>query len=199
MNKEGFLTELRARLSGLPQSDIEERVAFYSEMIDDRMEEGVPEEEAVAGIGTIDELVEQIMSETPLTTLVKEKVKPKRELKVWEVVLLVLGAPVWIPLVLAAIIVILAVYVVIWAAVICIYAADLSMAVGAVAGVISAVGYLTFEGNPAGALFAFGGALLFAGGAILLFFASVWITRYILKLSKGILLGIKSSFIGKEA
>ena len=34
MNKDQFLEELRKKLSGLPQEDIDERVAFYSEMID---------------------------------------------------------------------------------------------------------------------------------------------------------------------
>ena len=39
MTKQEFLAELRRGLSGLPQNDIEERLNFYSEMIDDRMEE----------------------------------------------------------------------------------------------------------------------------------------------------------------
>ncbi len=43
MNKQAFLTQLRKGLSGLPQEDIEERLAFYSEMIDDRIEEGLSE------------------------------------------------------------------------------------------------------------------------------------------------------------
>ena len=47
MRKQEFLTELRKGLSGLPQDDIEERLSFYSEMIDDQIEEGLAEEEAV--------------------------------------------------------------------------------------------------------------------------------------------------------
>ena len=67
MDKALFLDELRRRLSGLPQSDLDERLLFYSEMIDDRMEDGLTEEEAVAGIGSVDEIVEQIMAEIPLS------------------------------------------------------------------------------------------------------------------------------------
>ena len=103
MTKEEFKTQLRQRLSGLPQGDIEERISFYEESINDRMEEGMPEEEAVAGIGTMDEIVEQIMSEIPLTRLVRDKVKPKRKFKAWEIVLLVLGSPVWLPLLITGI------------------------------------------------------------------------------------------------
>ena len=47
MNKLEFIAELRDRLSGLPQGEVEERLSFYSEMIDDRMEDGVSEKEAV--------------------------------------------------------------------------------------------------------------------------------------------------------
>ena len=62
MDKAQFLEELKRRLSGLPQSELEERLLFYSEMIDDRVEDGLTEEEAVAGIGSVDALVEQIMA-----------------------------------------------------------------------------------------------------------------------------------------
>ena len=41
MNKEEFLNALRSALAGLPQEDIEERLAFYSESIDDRVEDRV--------------------------------------------------------------------------------------------------------------------------------------------------------------
>ena len=46
MNKREFLASLRNGLYGLPQDDIEERLGFYAEMIDDRMEEGLTEEQA---------------------------------------------------------------------------------------------------------------------------------------------------------
>lgn len=198
MNKNQFLEELRKRISGLPQEDIDERIAFYSEMIDDRMEEGITEEEAVDSLGTVDSVVEQIMSEISLTTLVKQKVKPKRKMKVWEIVLLVLGSPVWIPLIIAALAVILSVYIVIWAVVISVYAVDLSAAAGAVGALGSIFVYLK-AGNPAGILFSFGAAIAFAGLAILLFFVCKWITKAVLKLTGRLFLGMKTSFVGKEA
>ena len=52
MNKQEFLSRLRKQLKGL--EDKEERITFYSEMIDDRMEEGLSEEEAVAAVGSLD-------------------------------------------------------------------------------------------------------------------------------------------------
>lgn len=93
MDKQTFLAQLRKGMSGLPQEDVEERLTFYSEMIDDRVEEGCTEAEAVAEIGPVEEVLAQIVADIPLTKLVKEKMKPKHTLKAWEIVLLVLGSP----------------------------------------------------------------------------------------------------------
>ena len=198
MDKNAFLDELREKLSGLPEEDIEERVAFYREMIDDRIEDGVPEEEAVEGVGTVDSVVEQIMSEIPLSKLVREKVKPKRSLKAWEIVLLVLGSPVWIPLLVAAAAVVFAVYIVIWAVVICVYAVDLSLAAGALTGMAGIFIYLK-AGNPAGAVFSAGAGLVCAGLAILLFFVCAAITKAVAKLTGRMITKTKTSFVGKDA
>ena len=50
MTKQEFLSGLKAKLSGLPQEDVEERLGFYAEMIEDYTEEGLSEEEAVEKI-----------------------------------------------------------------------------------------------------------------------------------------------------
>ena len=110
MTKTEFLDELRSRLSGLPQSDLDERLLYFREMIDDRMEDGLTEEEAVSDIGSVDEIVDHIMEETPLSKLVRENAKRTRALKAWEILLLVLGAPLWLSLILAAIAVCLSLY-----------------------------------------------------------------------------------------
>ena len=51
MRKEEFLMALRAGLTGLSPEGVEKLVEFCSEMIDDRMEDGLTEEEAVAAAG----------------------------------------------------------------------------------------------------------------------------------------------------
>ena len=102
MNKQEFLAELRRGLSGLPRDDIEERLSFYGEMLDDRMEEGLTEEEAVSAAGPVDEIVRQTVADIPLAKIAKERIRPKRRLRAWETVLLVLGSPVWLSLGIAA-------------------------------------------------------------------------------------------------
>ncbi len=198
MDKAQFLDELKGRLSGLPESDRNERLLFYSEMMEDRMEDGLTEEEAVAGIGPVDEVVEQIMAEIPLSRLVKEKVRQRRSLKAWEVILLVLGSPVWLPLLIAAFAVCLSLYIAVWAVVISVWAVELSLAVSAVGGLFTAA-FDMVKGNPAGAAFMLGAAILCGGLAILLFYGCLGLTKGLLRLTKRMLLGIKSLFMGKES
>ena len=126
MLKQEFLNALREGLNGLPQADIEERITFYGEMIDDRIEEGRTEEEAVHEIGPVDEVVRQIVEETPLTRIVKEKIKPKRKMRAWEIVLIVLGFPVWFSLLVAAGAVLLSLYVTLWSLVIALWAVEIA-------------------------------------------------------------------------
>lgn len=197
MDKTQFLEELKRRLSGLPQSDLDERLLFYSEMIDDRVEDGLTEEEAVAGIASVDEIVAQIMAETPLSRLVKEKIQQRRGLKAWEILLLVLGSPVWLPLLIAAFAVCLSLYIVLWAVLGSLWAVDLSLAVSAVGGLFMAV-FDLIRGNPVGGAFMLGIALVCAGLAILLFFGCLELSRGLLRLTKKILLGVKTMFIGRE-
>ena len=122
MNKNEFLTALRGRLNGLPEEDIIKSMDYYGEMLDDRIEDGMSEEEAVEALGSIEDIMSEILSAVSLPKLVKEKVKPKRALKAWEIVLLILGAPLWIPLVAAVLITVLSIYLSIWSIIISLYA-----------------------------------------------------------------------------
>lgn len=196
MNKNEFLATLRERLNGLPEEDIIKSIDFYGEMLDDRIEDGMSEEEAVSDLGNIGEIVSQILSEVSLPKLVKEKVKPKRALKAWEIVLLILGAPLWIPLVATVILTALAVYLSVWSVIISLYAVDLAVAISGLAFVGVAVALL-FDGQFVPAGLVFGAGLVCMGLSILLLFVFNLITKGILWVSKKVLLGIKGLFIGK--
>ena len=63
MTKKVFLTELKKKLGKLPKSEVKKRLSFYSEIIDDKIEEGFSEEDAVADVGGIDEIAKLILSE----------------------------------------------------------------------------------------------------------------------------------------
>lgn len=197
MLKQEFLNALREGLNGLPEADIEERIAFYGEMIDDRIEEGRTEEAAVAEIGTVEEVVQQIVEETPLTRLVKEKIKPKRKMRAWEIVLLILGFPLWFPLLAAAGAVVLALYVTLWSLVIALWAIEVAFIVSAVALLCGAVVFFV-SGHGLAGMFALGAALILAALSIFLFFGCVAASKGTVLLAKKIVIGIKNLFVGKE-
>ena len=102
MTKKVFIDEVRAKLKGLSEDEISKALEFYEEAIDDRMEEGLTEDQAVAAVGTPEEVADQILMDMPLGKLVKAKSKPDRKYKVWEIVLIILGFPIWFPLLLTA-------------------------------------------------------------------------------------------------
>lgn len=196
MCKQEFLAQLRQGLSGLPQEDIEERLTFYSEMLDDRIEEGLSEEDAVAQIGTVEKIVSQIMSEIPLTKLVKEKVKPKRALRAWEIVLLILGSPIWLSLLIAAAAVVLSVYAAIWSVMLSLWAVAVGTVACALGGlVIFAV--FVWQGNVWQGAAMLGAGLACAGISILLFFGCKPATEGIVRLTKKIILWMKSRLVGE--
>lgn len=197
MNKQEFLTELRKGLSGLPKEDIEERLTFYSEMIDDRMEEGLSEDAAVSDIGAVDEIVQQIIADIPLTKLVKEKIKPKRKMKAWEIVLLILGSPVWLPLLIVAFAIILVIYVCLWVVIIALWSVFAAFAASAFGCIVGCFIYF-FHGNPLGGIAVFGTGIACAGLSIFLFFGCLAASKGIIKLTKKIAIGIKNCFIRKE-
>lgn len=198
MNKLDFLLELTEELSGLPDEDIEKSLDYYSEIIDDRMEDGLREEDAVAAVGAPAEIAAQILTEIPLGKLVKAKLKPRRTLRAWEVILLVLGCPLWLPLLAAAVAVILAIYVSLWSVVISLYAADLALAISAVACMI-ATAFYAVGGSIAAGAFLFGGGLILAGLAIFMFLGCHKVSKGMLRLGTAIVRSIKSCFIGKVA
>lgn len=198
MNKQEFLSELNKRLSGLPAEDIQQSVDYYSEMIDDRIEDGLTEADAVMGIGEPQDIAGQILMDIPFSKLVKQKIKPKRNLKIWEIVLLVLGAPLWASLVIMAVSIILSVYVVFWSVIISLYAINLSIAFCGVAFIIGAIAYM-ITGKTAQGIFALGAGLLCIGLAILMFVGFNQITKGLLWVSKKVLQGIKACFVKGDA
>ncbi len=196
MNKTEFMFELGRALEGLPKDDIIEKLSFYEEMIADRMEEGESEEEAVAAIGDVSKIAIEIIDEIPLTKIVKEKVKPKRKIRAWEIVLLVAGSPLWIVLGVAALAIIISLYAVLWALVACAWSSFGMFAGCAIGGVVGGVIIAVFKNTVGGGVLIAGG-LVCAGLAILSFLGSLEATVGVAKLAKTIVLGIKKMFMKK--
>jgi len=197
MTKNEFLSELRRLIDQLPPQDIQKSLDFYAEIIDDRIESGMSEEEAVAAMAPFDEITEQILMDIPLPRLVKAKLRPSRALRVWEIVLLILGFPLWLPLLISAFAVVFSVYAVFWSVILSLYAVDLAFAVSAIAALPTAI-LLFCTGEPLFGLFCLGAMLILGGLTIGWFFLCQYAAKGTWWLCKRTMLGIKSLFIRKE-
>ena len=65
MTKTEYISRLTELLSDLDQGYVSSSVQYYTEMIDDRIEDGLTEEEAINAIGSPEETAERIRSEAP--------------------------------------------------------------------------------------------------------------------------------------
>ncbi|MDE6636144.1 MAG: hypothetical protein K2K09_06010, partial [Lachnospiraceae bacterium] len=141
-------------------------------------------------------IISQIVADIPLTKLVKEKITPKKRLKAWEIVLLVLGSPIWLSLLIAAFAVILSFYVVLWSVIISLWAVFGSVIACAVSNIAGGIGF-ALTGSLTG-LAMTGAGIVCAGLSIFLFYGCRAATKGTLLFTKKIALGIKNCFINKE-
>lgn len=197
MNKQEFLEALKNGLSGLPQEDIEERIDFYSEMIDDKIEEGILEVEAVASIGGVEDIVSQTVAEVPISKLVKQKIKRENKLKAWEIVLLAVGSPIWASLLIAFLAVVLSLYISLWAVIISLWAVFVSLVASGFSGVVGGAVF-SYTGNGVSGLFIIGAALVALGLGVLCFFGCKAATKGTVILTKKMVLWFKNALLRKE-
>ena len=197
MDKKEFLSALEARLAGLPEADRQSSLDFYAEMLDDLTEGGMTEQEAVASLGSVDAIAQEILMDTPLPKLIKAKMKPKRRMRAWEIVLIAVGSPVWFPILIALFAVVLSLYITLWAVVLSLYAADLAFAISAPAGIVAAI-LLFVQGEAAGGLLFLGAGLVLAGLTVLWFLLCNLTAKGAWQLGKLTLRSIKACFIRKE-
>ena len=210
VNKMQFLQAVREKTVHLPLSEVNRLLEYYNEMIDEAVEEGLSEEEAVDRLGTWEEICAQIeefrTSEPVLTEPIKEDFteepqnpipdkKPKKRvsLPVWAIVLLILTSPVWGAIVLSlgiAVFAVVASLVVIGGAlVVSLFAVVLSLAVVGVVGIPAAV-VLFFTGSIATGLLSLGGGLVCGGFAILGWFMCIAFAKFVAVCVKGLFGGI---------
>lgn len=197
MTKQEFIDEIKSRLNGIPEEEIQKSLDYYSEMIDDRIEDGMDEEEAVGEVGPVDEAIKGILEDIPLHKVIKAKTKPQRKLRAWEIVMLILGSPIWVPLLILAIVLIFIFYLLIWVLVIVFFAVDLALFLSGIAALVLGFAGFFHPALTAGASFGLIGAgLILIGGSVMLFIPLMKLAKVTGKLAKKIVLWIKSWFVG---
>ena len=154
MKKARFLKQLRRAMRNYPSDTVSRTLDYYDEMINDRIEEGLSEEQAVSAMESIDKIVSAIPDDTAGQSAKQRKGR--------QTALLILGFPIWFPLLIAGFAVMLALFAVILALILSLAAVMLALAVSSAATLMA--GILTLiNGNAAQGLILIGGALC-AGG-----------------------------------
>ena len=164
MTKLEFILALKDKLSHLPQNEVAERLNFYCEIIEDRVEEGLSEQEAVEAVGSVEDIAAQIASEIPLRAPATRK---KRQ-PAWVIVLLALGCPVWLSLLFAAVAVALSLYAAAWSVIVSLWATFAAL-VGSSVGVLGGGLVLAFSANSVVGMAMIGAGIVLAGLSVLFF------------------------------
>ncbi len=196
MRKHEFLEALYARLEGLSPKDAADSVSYYSEMIDDRIESGMSEAEAVAEMGNPADAAREILLNMPLPKLIGTKYKKKNPWKAWEILALVLGAPLWISAAAIVLALILSTYAALWSAVIACWAIPVSL-VGTAGGCTVALVACLAKSNMLAAMMYLGIVLISLGGACICTYGCVKMTHLFGKLHVWVTRRIKAIFVKK--
>ncbi len=209
MKKEEFLRDLRIRLSDLPYADQRRSLDYYSEMIDDRMEDGLSEEAAVQRIGTPAMAAAHIMQDMPLVSLARARMEKKRS--GLATALIIIGSPIWISLfavffalAISAFAVLISLAAVTISVLIALWATEASLAACSVAGILISPLALFF-GDTVYALLMLGAGLILAALTVFFYFVALYGSKALLFLCAGLMKGFaviirwtKSALIGKE-
>lgn len=183
MTKLEFILALNEKLSAYPKAEVQQRLSFYSEMIEDRMEDGLSEEEAVAAVGDVERIAAEIAAELTPEEAPKPPKPAPREWKTWVIVLLIVGSPVWVSLAVGAGAAVLSLYASVWAVIISLWAVFGTLVACGVCGIACGIGF-AFGGYIFPGLAVVAAALVCAGLSILAFFGCKAITDLTVTLTK---------------
>ena len=195
MTKNEFLKEVSKRFKSLDESDRQKGIDYCCEIID-----GLSEEEAVASLGGADRFAESFLSELAQskgdgTQIAASK---KRKLATWEILLLVLGSPLWLSLILAAAAILMSIYITIWSVVLSFAVTDLALALSGVASIGCAIVYMVLLGGVNRMIFLIGAGLALIGVSIFMYYLCKWLFVAAVMLSKGIFIKLKNSLERRE-
>lgn len=171
MTRNEFITSLSARLHSIPEAEKNKALDWYSELICDRMEE-MPEADAVSGIGSVDEIADEILSQYRQNTTAvhsSDSTEPQSRrspdkgvntaLVIFAAVVL---SPIWLPLLITGLSLALVAVLLVWCAVVTVGVMLVSAAAVGAVGLVYGF-WALFVINPAYGLLVLGTALISAG------------------------------------
>ena len=131
MTRKQFLEGLRQELHGLPQREIEQTLHYYTEIIADRMEEGMTEEEAVAKMEPMHVIARRVAADF------KGAAAPRAKMSGFMIAMIILGFPLWFPLLVTGAALMVVMLTLAWVMVLVLWAVCLALFSGGMAAIIT--------------------------------------------------------------
>ena len=199
MNKELFLVKLSQKLSSLPTKDIDKAIEYYSEIIADRIEDGISEENAVNELGNIDEIADSILNTQEDVKhfhfekvigepVYQEQEHKKTNLTTTQIILIIILFPIWFPILIT-------VFSVLWSLVIAYFAIIIFSCFATFSGLISAL-MLFINGSISGGFINIASSFIAIGLALILVVWAKQVLYFGINNTKKIYYWIKNKLMG---
>lgn len=192
MNKQEFLNALERSLQSIPYEERMRTIAYYEELIDDRLEAGEEESFIIHSLGSVESIARDILSGEEAYPI------PERPRKSGlTIALLALGFPLWGPLLIVAFVLIFVFYLLLFLPILILGVLSLSCLLAALLGLVG-LPFLALESGLAQgypALLLQGGASLFLLGlSLLCAVGTVYTAKSVVKLGKVVWRALLSRF-----
>ena len=177
MTKRQFFDALSERLRVLPKEELNRTITYYNEIIEDYIEDGMSEAQAVAQLEPVDVIASRILHEEQDGVAAEQLTKQRKKAPVWLVVVLaVVGFPIWFSLLMAGISIVLSVLATLFSIMIALMCIPVGLAGVTVGGICLSPVFLATGNVPKG-LVLLGGGLVCAALTLL----AIWAVYYLVK------------------
>ncbi|MEG2814496.1 MAG: DUF1700 domain-containing protein [Oscillospiraceae bacterium] len=176
MTRVDFLNKLSAAISDLPESERNKAIAYYSEIIADKVENGEDEENVINQFGDVRHLANEIREDAyPNNNNVQEEKKP---LSPWLVILLIFCSPIIFGLAMAAFGVLIAIFASVFSIIFAFFVSSVAIGLAGVALFLTA--FVVIFVNPLFGLMQLGSGLFCVGISIFMFAGTYSLTKVVI-------------------
>lgn len=136
MKKIEFLQTLRERLKAFQKSEVQSIIDYYEELIEEKKETGIKEEEVIASFGSIENIIPKVTADLVFTRSSTQQTSP---LKNFWIILGICASPILIPIGIALGAIVFSLVIVVFSLLISLLASEVAIIVSLIPMVISMI------------------------------------------------------------
>lgn len=178
MRKADFLKELELNLQKMNASEKNKFVIYYDEIISDYIENGMSEEEAIKKVGSPMKIAEELLADYDSVELKL----PSTGSKTLNIILTVIGFPLWGSVLLSIILLVFSIYVLIWCIPIVTGAGCAAFFASSIVGIIGSP-FVMFKSVPVGVM-QLGTSIAAIGLSVLLGIVTINVSKKVANVTK---------------